>query len=261
MPESSPWPRSESPPSNTPPATFATAAHALTRCAPNSCSATLPLPDGTPTTNYATSWSAVASMGGDPLHARARPPPRPLLWCSEPAFPLATSTSRWSTAPDRLPSVFLARSRARHIARSVRPMTVCPIQVSLEVGLRAGHSEPLGKGSHLAKSLDRFCHHRLVKPLGTDTLVVGVEVPAFKGRSRPASPRQRATCVNGAWSGSTDGGGGPRSRLPRPRRWLGRWVRLDAAPGQLPSLRGPSRLTHTRGRGAANSPATRTGER
>jgi hypothetical protein len=76
-------------------------------------------------------------------------------------------------------SVFLARTLARHVASAGGPVTVCPIELSREVGLRSSSTEPLGKKSHLARSLDRLAHHRLVRPLGTDTLgVVTAVVPA-----------------------------------------------------------------------------------
>jgi hypothetical protein len=74
-------------------------------------------------------------------------------------------------------SLFLARTLARHLVAAGGPVTVNPIQLSLEVGLRSSRTEPLGKGSHLAKALDRLGHHRLVRPLGGDTLGVVTAVP------------------------------------------------------------------------------------
>ena len=79
-------------------------------------------------------------------------------------------------------SVFLARTLARHVASAGGPVTVCPIELSREVGLRSSSTEPLGKKSHLAKSLDRLAHHRLITRIDTDTLGVVTAVP-------PATPK------------------------------------------------------------------------
>jgi hypothetical protein len=91
-------------------------------------------------------------------------------------------------------SVFLARALARHVASAGGPVTVCPIELSREVGLRSSSTEPLGKNSHLAKSLDRLAHHRLVTRIDTDTLGVVAAVPPATPRilaRLPASTRQR----------------------------------------------------------------------
>jgi hypothetical protein len=79
-------------------------------------------------------------------------------------------------------SVFLARTLARHVALAGGPVAVCPMELSREVGLRSSSTEPLGKKSHLAKSLDRLAHHRLVTRIDTNTLGVVTAVP-------PATPK------------------------------------------------------------------------
>jgi hypothetical protein len=79
-------------------------------------------------------------------------------------------------------SVLLARALARHVASAGGPVTVCPVELSREVGLRSSSTEPLGKKSHLAKSLDRLAHHRLVTRIDADTLGVVTAVP-------PATPK------------------------------------------------------------------------
>jgi hypothetical protein len=75
-------------------------------------------------------------------------------------------------------SMFLARTLARHVAAAGGPVTVCPIQLAREVGLRSSSTEPVGKNSPLAKALDRLAHHRLVRPLGPDTLGIATAVPS-----------------------------------------------------------------------------------
>jgi hypothetical protein len=93
-------------------------------------------------------------------------------------------------------SLFLARTLARHLAAAGGPVTVSPIQLSLEVGLRSSRTDPLGKGSHLAKALDRLGHHHLVRPLGTETLGVVTAVPALNAKllaRLPESTRRRHT--------------------------------------------------------------------
>lgn len=102
---------------------------------------------------------------------------RPLPLCSNPAFPLYHEYFEVVYGPLLGPtSVLLARNLARHIAAAGGPVTVCPIEISREVGLRASHDEPVGKGSHLVRCLERLCHHRLLARIGTDVLGIAVEV-------------------------------------------------------------------------------------
>lgn len=127
-------------------------------------------------------------MGSERSSSRARsdepPSPvnglrlRPLPPCSGPAFPVCHEYFEVVYGPLLGPtSVLLARNLARHLEAAGGPVTVCPIEISLEVGLRASHHEPLGKSSHLAKAVDRLAHHRVVKHLGMGTLGVIVQVP------------------------------------------------------------------------------------
>jgi hypothetical protein len=123
---------------------------------------------------------------GDP------PPPieglrlRPLPACADPSFPVLHEYFEVVYGPLIGPtSLFLARTLARHVASAGGPVTVCPIELSREVGLRSRSTEALGKKSHLARSLDRLAHHRLVNPLGPKTLGVVTAVP-------PATPKQLA---------------------------------------------------------------------
>jgi len=106
------------------------------------------------------------------LHLQPLPP------CSDPAFPVLHEYFEVVYGPLIGPaSVLLARNLARHVATAGGPVTICPVELSLELGLRASHDEPIGKGSHLAKAVDRLAHHRLVRRLATDTLGVVVHVP------------------------------------------------------------------------------------
>lgn len=103
---------------------------------------------------------------------------RPLPQCCEPAFPVLHEYFEVVYGPLIGPaSVLLARNLARHVTAAGGPITICPVELSLELGLRASHDEPIGKGSHLAKAIDRLAHHRLVKQLSADVLGVVIHVP------------------------------------------------------------------------------------
>lgn len=106
-------------------------------------------------------------MGSERTSSGASPPDlpspapglrlRPLPPCSGPAFPLCHEYFEVVYGPLLGPtSVLLARNLVRHIDAAGGPVTVCPIEISLEVGLRGSHHEPLGKSSHLAKALERL---------------------------------------------------------------------------------------------------------
>ncbi len=106
------------------------------------------------------------------LHLQALPP------CSDPAFPVLHEYFEVVYGPLIGPaSVLLARSLARHVTMAGGPVTVCPVELALQLGLRASHDEPIGKTSHLAKAIDRLAHRRLVERLTTDTLGVVMHVP------------------------------------------------------------------------------------
>jgi hypothetical protein len=74
---------------------------------------------------------------------------------------------------------------ARHLELADGPTTVCPIELALEVGIRASSTDPLGKKSHLVHAIDRLCHDHVVARLGDRALGVGDAVP-------PLSPRTLA---------------------------------------------------------------------
>lgn len=122
------------------------------------------------------------------LHLQPLPP------CSDPAFPVLHEYFEVVYGPLIGPaSVLLARNLARHVTTAGGAVTICPVELSLELGLRASHDEPIGKTSHLAKAIDRLAHHRLVKRLTTDTLGVVLHVsPLTNGAlgKLPASIRQ-----------------------------------------------------------------------
>lgn len=123
-----------------------------------------------------------ADNPGDPPGERPRPATglhlRPLPRCSDPAFPVLHDYFEVVYGSLIGPaSVLLARSFARRVAEARGEVTVCPVELSLELGLRASHDEPIGKGSHLVKAIDRLAHHRLARHLETNTLGVVVYVP------------------------------------------------------------------------------------
>lgn len=123
-----------------------------------------------------------ADNPGDPPSVRPRPATglhlRPLPRCSDPAFPVLHEYFEVVYGSLIGPaSVLLARTLARHVTTAGGPVTLCPVDLALQLGLRASHDEPIGKTSHLAKAIDRLAHHRLVKHLDPDTLGVVVYVP------------------------------------------------------------------------------------
>jgi hypothetical protein len=137
--------------------------------------------------------------GSEPPGQRRRPVTglrlRPLPPCADPAFPVLHDYFEMVYGPLIGPtSTLLARALNRHLTDAGGPVTVCPIELSLELGLRASRREPVGKTSPLAKALDRLAQHRLVTHLGDETLGVVVTVPPITDRSVPRLPRsaQRA---------------------------------------------------------------------
>lgn len=67
-------------------------------------------------------------------------------------------------------AVLLARAMARHLQAAGGATTVCPVELSLEVGIRASSTDPLGKKSHLVHAIDRLAHDRIVSKLGDRVL-------------------------------------------------------------------------------------------
>lgn len=105
---------------------------------------------------------------------RLRPLPAP----SDPAFPLGHDYFEIVYTPLVGPTaVLLARAMARHIDAAGGPATVCPIELALEVGIRASSTDPLGKKSHLVHAIDRLAHNHVISRLGDRVLGVRVAIP------------------------------------------------------------------------------------
>lgn len=120
---------------------------------------------------------------------------RPLPPCGDQAFPVLHDYFEVIYGPMIGPtSLVLARALNRHLADADGPVTVCPVELSLEIGLRARFDNPIGSTSHLAKALDRLAHHRLIEHVDPATLGVVVEVPPFSARALGKLPEyvQRA---------------------------------------------------------------------
>ncbi len=114
---------------------------------------------------------------------------RALPAASEPAFPLEHAYFEIVYAPLVGPTaVLLARAMARHLDFAGGPTTVCPVQLALEVGIRASSTDPLGRKSHLVHAIDRLAHDRIVSPLGDRVLGVHVAVPALSARALEKLP-------------------------------------------------------------------------
>lgn len=120
---------------------------------------------------------------------------RPLPPCEDPAFPVLHDYFELVYGPLIGPTpTFLARTLARHLDDAGGPVTICPVELSHELGLRASHQEPVGKNSHLAKAIERLAHHRLVQHVDPGTLAVVVSVPPITNSKVPKLPQsaQRA---------------------------------------------------------------------
>lgn len=124
--------------------------------------------------------------------ARSHEPPqpsiglrlRPLPVPSEPTFSLDHQYFEIVYAPLLGPTaVLVARAMSRHLGCACGPVTVCPLELSLEVGIRASDADPLGKKSHLVRALDRLVHDRIVVRLDDRVLGVRQRVPPL-GRAR-----------------------------------------------------------------------------
>lgn len=114
---------------------------------------------------------------------------RALPAASEPAFPLDHAYFEIVYAPLIGPTaVLLARAMARHLDTAGGPTTVCPVELALEVGIRASSTDPLGRKSHLVHAIDRLAHDRIVSRLGERVLGVRVAVPALTARALEKLP-------------------------------------------------------------------------
>ncbi len=114
---------------------------------------------------------------------------RPLRACSEPAFPIGHAYFEIVYAPLVGPTaVLLARAMARHLEVAGGPTTVCPIELALEVGIRASSCDPLGRKSHLVRAIDRLAHDHVVSRLDDRVLGVHVAVPPLSARALEKLP-------------------------------------------------------------------------
>lgn len=85
-------------------------------------------------------------------------------------------------------AVLLARAMARYLDAADGSVTVCPLELALEVGIRASSTDPLGKKSHFVHSIDRLVHDRIVSRLGDETLGVRMAVPPVSARTLAKLP-------------------------------------------------------------------------
>ena len=120
---------------------------------------------------------------------------RPLPVPSEPSFSLDHEYFEIAYAPLIGPTAILvARAMSRHLECANGPVTVCPLDLALEVGIRANNADPLGKRSHLVRALERLIHDRIVVRLDDRVLGVSCRVPPL-GHGRlerlPAAVRRR----------------------------------------------------------------------
>ena len=122
----------------------------------------------------------------DPVEGlRLRPLPVP----SATAFPLGHDYFEIVYTPLVGPTaVLLARAMARHIEAAGGPTTVCPIELALEVGIRASSTDPLGKKSHLVHAIERLAHDHIVARMGDRVLGVREGVLPLSDRNLARLP-------------------------------------------------------------------------
>jgi hypothetical protein len=135
----------------------------------------------------------IAGNGADP--SRHEPEPvqglrlRPLRALGGPSFPLAHPYFEIVYAPLLGPTaVLLARAMARHLEAARGPTTVCPVELALEIGIRASSTDPLGRKSHLVHAIDRLAHDHVISRLGDRVLGVRVAVPPLSARALEKLP-------------------------------------------------------------------------
>lgn len=137
--------------------------------------------------------AGTAGNGARPFDRRPEPIAglrlRALPAASEPAFTLDHPYFEIVYAPLIGPTaVLLARAMARHLDTAGGPTTVCPIELALEVGIRASSTDPLGRKSHLVHAIDRLAHDRIVSRLGDRVLGLRVAVPPLSARALEKLP-------------------------------------------------------------------------
>lgn len=134
-----------------------------------------------------------SSSGDDPPANEPQPAEglrlRTLPAASEPAFPLQHDYFEIVYTPLVGPTaVLLARAMARHLDAAGGPTTVCPVELALEVGIRASSTDPLGKKSHLVHAIDRLAHDHVISRLGDRILGVRVAVSPVSQRALAKVP-------------------------------------------------------------------------
>ena len=114
---------------------------------------------------------------------------RPLRACCEPAFPLEHAYFEIVYTPVLGPTaVLLARAMVRHLEAAGGPTTVSPVELALEVGIRASSTDPLGRKSHLVHAIDRLAHDHIVSRLGDRVLGVHVAISPLSTRALEKLP-------------------------------------------------------------------------
>jgi hypothetical protein len=114
---------------------------------------------------------------------------RALPAAGERAFPLEHAYLEVVYAPLIGPTaVLLARAMARHLQAAGGPTTVCPVELAMEVGIRASSTDPLGKRSHLVHAIDRLAHDHIVARMGDRVLGIRLAVPALSQRALEKLP-------------------------------------------------------------------------
>lgn len=137
-----------------------------------------------------------AGTSGNGTHpAEGQPEPveglrlRTLPALSDPAFPLDHDYFEIVYTPLIGPTaVLLARTMLRHLDAAGGPITVHPVELALEVGIRASHTDPLGKKSHLVHAIDRLAHDHIVSRLGDRVLGIRTAVPPLSERALAKLP-------------------------------------------------------------------------
>lgn len=95
------------------------------------------------------------------------PPPSPRFEIEHPYFELVYE-------PLIGPSAFVvARNLVRHLRADGERVSVCPLELALEAGLRASRVEPLGRNAPLSRTLQRLRRFDLVRLQGEE---VGVRL-------------------------------------------------------------------------------------
>ncbi|KAA0235922.1 MAG: hypothetical protein EDR02_01840 [Actinobacteria bacterium] len=161
--------------------------------------------------------SARSGNGTDPHEHQPEPDDglrlRPMPARCEFSFPLTHPYFEIVYAPLVGPTaVLLGRAMARHLGIAGGPTTVCPVELALEVGIRASSADPLGKRSSLIHAIDRLAHDRIVSRIDDRVLGVHVAVPPLSARALEKLPAVARDAHNGFVALAADDGYRSRSR-------------------------------------------------